>query len=177
MNITANFQECRLNPSCTQLYVDMYRYERNGVDATAARTTSNYQFVRRIEQPNNFTKQQYMTSFSFTPSGNTNRFYLGFRDTGTCVNLQRLQVYYIALQPPVDPPVVCPEVGRPPQGRTVPVTCSCPANSTVTPGSSLQLICHSNGTCDSNPSCRCNEGYQAITRGCRGTLIRVSLLF
>ena len=171
MNITANFQECRLAryPNCTRLYFDMYRYERNGVDATAARTTNNYQLVRRIEQPSNFSGQQYAASFSFTPSGNTNGFYLGFRDTGTCVNLQRLQVYYNALQPVVDPPVVCPEVGRPPQGSTLPVTCSCPANSTVAPGSSLQLTCYPNGTCTGNPLCQCDEGHQAITRRCRGT--------
>ena len=96
VNITANFQECRLanDPSCTQLYVDMYRYERNGVDATAARDTNNYQFEQRIEQPSGFSQQQYTASLSFTPSGNTNGFYLGFRDNGTCVNILRLQVYY-----------------------------------------------------------------------------------
>ena len=98
VNITANFQECRLNPgSCTQLYVDMYRYERNGVDATAARNPTNYQFVQRIEQPSNFDGQQYAASFSFTPSGDTNGFYLGFRGNGTCVNILRLQVYYSTL--------------------------------------------------------------------------------
>ena len=93
VNITANFQECRLNPGCTQLYIDMYRYERNGVDATAARDTNNYQFVRRIEQPSDFSGQQYAASFFFA-SGDTNGFYLGFRDNGTCVNILRLQVYY-----------------------------------------------------------------------------------
>ena len=96
VNITANFQECRLNPSCTQLYFDMYRYERNGVDAIAARSTTNYQLVQRIVQPSNFSGQQYMTSLSFTP-GDTNGFYLGFRDTGTCVNILRVQVYYSTL--------------------------------------------------------------------------------
>ena len=98
VNITANFQECRLNSACTQLYIDMYRYERNGVDATAARDTSNYQLLRRIEQPSGFTQQQYAASFSFTP-GDTNGFYLGFRDTGTCLNILRLQVYYSTLPP------------------------------------------------------------------------------
>ena len=176
MNITVNFLECRLvrYPNCTQFYVDMYRYERNGVDVTAARTTANYQLVRRIEQPSNFSQtQQYATSFSFTPSGNTNGFYLGFRDTGTCVNILRLQVYYNVLQPVVGSLVTCPEVGRPPQGSTVQVNCSCPPDSTVATGSSLQLTCYPNGTCTGNPSCQCNEGYQAITRRCRGTLIAV----
>ena len=96
VNITANFQECRLNPSCTQLYIDMYRYERNGVDATAARNTNNYQLVRRIEQPSDFSGQQYAASFSFIP-GDTNGVYLGFRDTGTCINILCVQVYYSTL--------------------------------------------------------------------------------
>ena len=57
VNITVNFQECR-PPSCTQLYVDVYCYERNGANATAARTTANYQLERRIEQPSDFSGQQ-----------------------------------------------------------------------------------------------------------------------
>ena len=119
VNISANFQECILNPSCTQLYIDMYRYERNGVDAPAARTTTNYRFERRIEVPSNFGQTEYATSFSFT-SGDTNGFYLGFRDNGTCVNILRLQVYYdpsrmsVATTPPpttssstTPPPTTC----------------------------------------------------------------------
>ena len=95
VNITTNFQECRLNPSCTpQLYLDIYRYERDGVDATAARNTTNYQFVQRIEPPSDLNGQQYTAPFNFTRSGNTSGFYLGVRDSGTCVNILRLQVYY-----------------------------------------------------------------------------------
>ena len=97
VNIATNFQECRLSPSCNQLYVDMYRYERNGVNATAARTTNNYQLVQRIEQSSDFNGQQYAAFFTFTPSGNTNGFYLGFRDSGTCVNILRIQVYHSTL--------------------------------------------------------------------------------
>ena len=80
------------------------------MDATAARTTNNYQLVRRIEQPNDFVQQQYAASLSFTPSGNTNGFYLGFRDTGTCVNIVRLQVYYSDL--PVGEIIIKNEVGE-----------------------------------------------------------------
>ena len=176
VNVSANFWECRLFPNCNRLYFEMYRYERNERNDTAAKNTTNYQQrIQQIEQPLNFSQLVYTTSFSFTPSGNTSGFYLGFSDTGTCVNILRIQVYYNALQPVVDPPVACPEVGQPPQGSTVPVTCSCSANSTVTPGSSLQLICYSNRTCAGNPSCQCKEGYREIPGGCRGTLIRTFL--
>ena len=66
------------------------------MDATAARNTANYQFVRRIEQPSDFSGQQYAASFSFIP-GDTNGVYLGFRDTGTCINILCVQVYYSTL--------------------------------------------------------------------------------
>ena len=169
MNITATFTECRLNPTCSELFVDMYLYERDGKDDKEARNPENYKTgVQHIKLPDGFSQQVYETFFNFTPSGKTNGFYLGIRDTGTCINLQRLQVYYIGLQPDVDPPVVCPEVGRPPKNSTVQVSCSCPANSNVAPGSSLQLTCHSNGTCDGNPSCQCDKGHREITGGCIG---------
>ena len=166
MNITANFQECRLNSACTQLYVDMYRYERNGVDATAARTTSNYQFVQRIELPNGFPEQQYVETFSITP-GNTNGFYLGFRDTGTCVNLLRLQVYYRISPRRTVGLVTYPEIALPPQGssETVTAMATCAVNSTNL--TSLLVTCFANGTCVDVASCACvpGHGYVAGTGG------------
>ena len=95
VNISAGFTECRLarNPLCSQLYVDMYRYERNGRNDAAARTTSNYQLIQRFQQPNGFARRTYQTFFTFIPSGNTNGFYIGVRATGTCINIQRLQIY------------------------------------------------------------------------------------
>ena len=111
VNISAGFTECRLaqNPRCNQLYVDMYRYERNGRNDGAARTTSNYQLIRRIQQPNGFARRTYRTSFTFNPSSNFNGFYVGIRATGTCINIQRLQIYYNESPPVTSPPVVtCP---------------------------------------------------------------------
>jgi len=171
VNISAGFTECRLaqRPRCNQLYVDMYRYERNGRNDAAARTTSNYQLIRRVQQPNGFAQRTYRTSFTFNPSGNTNGFYVGIRATGTCINVQRLQIYYNEFMPNVDPPVRCPQTGLPPAGTTASVTCSCPANSVAT--SDLQLICSSDGTCIGNPTCQCHEGYQELSRQCRGAHI------
>ena len=159
VNITTNFQECRLNPSCNQLYVDMYRYERNGVDATAARTTTNYQFVRRIEQPSGFSGQQYTTSFNFTPSGNTNGFYLGFRDTGTCVNILRIQVYYRISPQRTDGLVTYPEIALPRQGSTTAMA-TCAANSTNL--TSLLVMCFANESCVDVASCACVPGHEYV---------------
>ena len=173
MNITANFQECRLNPGCTQLYVDMYCYERNGVDATAARNTSNYQIVRHIEQPTNFGQQQYAASFSFTPSGNTNGFYLGFRATGTCVNILRLQVYYRISPEKTDGLVLYPEIALPCAGSSGSATAmaTCAANSINL--TSLLVTCFADGRCDSVASCVCIPGYEYMggaggSGSCRG---------
>ena len=153
VNITTNFQECRLasNPSCTQLYVDMYRYERNGADATAARTTANYQLVRRIEQPSG--------SFNFTPSGNTNGFYLGFRDTGTCVNLLRIQVYYRISPRRTAGLVTYPEIALPPKHSSETVTdmAVCAANSANL--TSLLVTCFADGRCVDVASCGCVPGH------------------
>ena len=162
MNITANFQECRLNSACTQLYVDMYCYERDGVDVTAARTTTNYQLVRRIEQPSNFTQTEYATSFSFTPSGNTNGFYLGLRDTGTCVNILRLQVYYRISPRRTDGLVTYPEIALPRQGSSGSVTAMATCAASSTNLTSLRVTCFANGMCVDVASCACVPGYEYV---------------
>ena len=170
VNVSAYFESCRLarNPTCSQLYVDMYRYERNGTDRAAARTTSNYgQPIRRI-QPNGLGQAVNQISFTFIPSGNFNGFYIGVRATGTCASIRRLQVYYNTFQPIAPSPVICHETGLPPQGTTIQVTCSCPANSVRT-SSNLQLTCSSDGTCTGNPSCQCLEGYGFQGAECNGT--------
>ena len=169
VNVSAYFESCRLarNPRCNQLYVDMYLYERNGQDRAAARTTSNYQFIRRI-QPNGLGRAVNQISFTFIPSGNFNGFYIGVRATGTCASIRRLQVYYNSFQPIAPSPVICPKTGLPPQGTTIQVTCSCPANSVRT-SSNLTLTCSSDGTCTGNPSCQCLEGYRQLPRQCEGT--------
>ena len=174
VDISAGLTECRLaqNPRCNRLYFDVYRYERNERNAAAARTTSNYQPIQRVQQPNGFAQRTYRTSFPFNNSNNFNGFYIGVKDTGTCVNIQRIQVYYRSFQPtaPVDPDpaVICPQTGLPPAGTTGSVTCSCPGNSVAT--SSLQLMCRSDGTCTGNPRCRCHDGYRKLPQECRGTL-------
>ena len=139
------------------------------MDATAARTTNNYQLVRRIEQPGDFTGQQYATSFSFTPSGSTNGFYLGFRATGTCVNIMRLQVYYRISPERTDGLVMYPEIALPRAGssETATAMATCAANSISL--TSLQVTCFADGRCDSVASCACNPGYEYMGGGaCRG---------
>jgi len=75
----------------------MYCYERNGRNDAAARTTSNYQLIQRVEQPNGFAQQTFQTSISFNNSNNFHGFYIGVRATSTCINIQHLQVYYNAV--------------------------------------------------------------------------------
>ena len=143
------------------------------MDTTAARNTNNYQFVRRIEQPSDFIGQQYAASFSFIPSGSTNGFYLGFKDTVTCVNLQRLQVYCrISPQRNVGL-VLYPEIALPLQGssETMTAMATCAANSRNL--TNLLIMCFANGSCVDVASCACVPGYEYVagTGGsaqCRG---------
>ena len=174
VNISIRFAECRQNTDCNQLFVDLYIYERNGREDTAARNTSNYRHVQRIEQPNVCSGREYAASFSFTPSGNFNGFYLGFRDTdnSTCANIQRLQVYYRFLPQRVVGLVTYPEIALPLTTTPTRLVAICAANSE--PTSSLQLMCYSNGTCVGNPSCQCRVGYREVQlpnreAECRGT--------
>ena len=129
------------------------------MDATAARTTNNYQLVQRIEQPSDFSGQQYATSFSFTPSGSTNGFYLGFRATGTCINILRLQVYYRISPQRTDGLVLYPEIALPRAGSSGSATAvaTCAANSTNL--TSLLVTCFADGRCDDIASCVCVPGY------------------
>jgi len=172
VNISAGFTECRLaqNPPCNQLYVDVYRYERNGRNDAAARTTSNYQLVRRIQQPNGFAQRTYQTSFNFSPSGNSNGLYIGVRATGTCINVQRLQIYYRASPRRTDGLVTYPEIALPTRSSTAAVTdiATCAANSHNL--TSLQVTCFADGRCDTDATCACNPGYEynITTQCCRG---------
>ena len=120
-----------------------------------------------FSKPNGFAQQTYQTSFTFIPTGSFNGFYLGFKDTGTCVNIQRIQIYYKKFTPVASSPVICPETGLPPAGTTASVTCSCPANSVAT--SSLQMTCRSDGTCTGNLTCQCQGGYGLQEEHCEGT--------
>ena len=172
VNISAGFTECRLaqNPPCNQLYFDVYCYERNERNNAAARTTSNYQLVQRVELPNGFGQRTYRTSFTFIPSGNFNGFYIGVRANGTCINIQRLQIYSRVSHMRTDGLVTYPEIALPSLSSTETVTgiATCAANSHNL--TSLQVSCFTNGRCEDTATCVCNPGYEynITTQGCRG---------
>jgi len=164
INISAGFTECRLaqNPRCNQLYVDVYRYQSNGRNDVAARTTSNYQFIQRIQQPYWFAQRTYRASFPFIPLGNFNGFYIGIRANGTCINVQRLQIYSRVSPRRTDGLVTYPEIALPILGSTTAVTgiATCAANSHNL--TSLQVTCFANGTCEDIATCVCNPGYKYV---------------
>jgi len=173
VNISAGFTECRLaqNPPCNQLYVHMYRYERNGRNDAAARTTSNYQLIRRVQQPNGFAQRTYQTFFPFNPTGNFDGFYIGVRGTGTCINIQRLQIYYRASPSRTDGLVMYPEIALPILTSNAVVTgvATCAANSRNL--TSLQVTCFEDGRCVDTATCACNPGYEYVASmpaQCRG---------
>ena len=161
VNITVNFAECIDDAGCDKLYFELYRYETNGRDDTSAGNVSNYQqLIKRIEQPLGSRQREFQTTFAFSNSGRFNGFYLGGFDTGTCVNILRLQIYYRTSPQRVIGLVTYPEIGLPPPNTSTTSVAICAANSEAV--SSLQLICYSNGTCVGDPSCHCLGGYQEV---------------
>ena len=150
------------SPRCNQLYIDMYRYERNGRNDAAARTTSNYQLIQRVEQPDGFAQRTYQTSFNFTPSGNFHGFYIGVRATGTCINIQRLQIYSRASPRRTVGLVTYPEIALPIFGSADRVTdmaiCADNSNNTM----SLLITCFADGRCVDTATCVCNPGYEYV---------------
>ena len=174
VNISVTFAECINDPDCDKPYFELYRYETNGRDDTAARNVSNYQqLLQRIEQPSGFRGLGYETTFAFSHSGSFIGFYLGGLGTGTCVNIQRIQIYYRILPQRNVGLVTYPEIGLPTPNRFTSSFAICATNSEAT--SSLQLICYSDGTCAGNPSCSCLGGYQEVplqngVTECRGMM-------
>ena len=169
VSVSAYFEGCRLarNPTCNQLYVDMYRYERNGMDRAAARNTSNYGQPMRI-QPNGLGQAVNQISFSFIPSGNFNGFYIGVRANGTCASIRRCQVYYRISPKRTVGLVTYPEIALPALGSTTPVTgvASCAPNSRNL--TSLQVTCFADGNCEDSATCACNQGYKHLATCCIG---------
>ena len=149
------------DPDFDKPYFELYRNETNGRDDTAARNVSNYQqLLQHIERPSGFRELAYKTTFTFSHSGSFIGFYPRGLGTGTCVNIQRIQIYYRILPQRDVGLVTYPEIGLPTPNRFSSSFAICATNSEAT--SSLQLICYSNGTCAGNPSCRCLGGYQEV---------------
>ena len=147
----------------------LYNYNQDGIVSLADRINpSNYQplfgteAASRLEQLSGSSLEIAQTRSLLRPA-NSNGFYLGLRDEGTCGIISRLIVYYVVCPANVDGLVSYPEVAIPPQNTAdITFTASCAANAhNVT---TLQVTAFSsNGTCSpvapGGAMCDCDAGY------------------
>lgn len=185
-NVSFRFSECQSRPTCSKPYVTLYGYNRDSIASHGDRINpSNYQplfgdaLSSRLEQPSGSVMQIGLT-LRLTRPANSNGFYLGLRDEGTCGSITRLIVYYIVCPARQEGLIIYPEVTVPAQNSLdIVFNASCVANAhSVT---TLQVTAFSsNGSCSpvasGGPACECDAGYivSGNGRSCQGIMNRIA---
>ena len=162
------FSEC-VSP-CTRDYVTLYGYQSDTM--TSQRTNpSNYQPLfgdavsSRLQQPLG-ESQQVSETLRLTRPANSNGFYLGVRDEGTCGQVDRIIAHYLVCPSRVDGLVSYPETAVPAQNfPDIIFDAVCTPNSDNT--TTLQVRASNAGTTSrctplaaGGAVCRCNAGYE-----------------
>ena len=176
--VSYRFIECQ--GSCIRPYVTLYHYNSDNIATDANRINpSNYELLfgdeesSRFVQPTRVSRVQEVTR-TITRPANSDGFYLGFRDEGTCGTIPRLIVYYVVCPTRVDGLVTYPEFGVPERtSADIPFEAQCASNAhNIT---SLQVIAFSsNSSCSPVASggavCECDGGYVLSSDGlsCEG---------
>lgn len=86
-------------------------------------------------------------------------FYLAFRDTGTCVDIGRVTLYYRVAPGRSDTFLSCPDVPLPVAGSQTLSTLSCTCINTTNGVGSLDRSCDQNGVCNDDQMCECDLGF------------------
>ena len=169
-NVTFDFTNCRDNAECSNDYVTLYYYDTNGPVNEELRTDHEmYTTLRRLQQrPDG--QGGDTVHFPFTrPQSDTNGFYLGVQDDGTCGTVGRILVYYRVARGRTEDLLTCPDVALPIQGSNLNSqgTCSCGANASLA-SATLNRICNEDGICNENQVCACVPGYYLAGSDCTG---------
>ena len=167
VNASLRFQGCIdrvvMNPPCQNSFVNLYRFDTNSQRTTTEITTqSNYQPYRgdlmssRLEQ----TGEGSVIVVNSFPRPNFSFTYFGIQDVGSYGDVQRLLIYYRVAQGYEEGLVIFPSVALPKEGTsgTNSGMCTCKSNAAAT--TSLEITCRSDGSCEGNPVCECNPGFQ-----------------
>ena len=175
---TFRWSRCTSNSGCTNDFVTVYRYDTKGpvsrslqIDPNRYTSTpiTESEMTSRLQQ-DRLQSSDITVELRFNRPLGFNGLYLGFRDTGTCGQINRFQVYYRIAPPLTVGLLSCPEVPLA-TGRTSTSTCSCAENSTTT--GNLERMCSDNGECSELPECICNGGYRISSSGttCVGKIL------
>lgn len=160
----------------TNAMFDVLVYESTGVKHMESLNRDNYELLETITLPSN--SRTGSALLSFIPKETTKGFYLGFRETGTCITVTRLSVFAHICPEQVNGLVHYPQTFAPPResGSVVDATGACLANSSRVNGMSTSspLQCAALGTWLEPEDCQCNPGYimtGSVNKSCEGKLM------
>ena len=174
LHFNYRFTPCSANPACFNPFVTIYIFNTDSQVSDAVRTSiGNYvplngnELESRIQQVGGTAEEKLFryTGMRKADGTNYNGFYLGFRDQGTCGQINRVRVYHRIAPGYSQGLLTCPDIALPIEGTTDTNTgpCSCATNAAGS--TSLDLTCSADGTCTGNPSCGCVPGYQLNVNG------------
>ena len=160
--------------NCSRIF-SIHKYETSTINATAARTRSNYQIVTLIVPRDVFSptvRENASVEMNFV-RGETG-FYLGIQERDSCLTINRLLVFYYVCPAMTDDLVTHPETIAPVIGDSTPteVNGTCVENASPENGAGPRLTCTQNGDWSENDECVCNPQFLPSSDGhsCEGML-------
>ena len=165
----------RLNPYCTAMYncdrtFAIHKYETSTINATAARSINNYEFVPpRITPTDGSGDVRENSSVQIDFSTAATGVYLGIRDETSCVSVHRVVVFYYVCPAETSDLITHPEVIAPFIGNSAPIVVNgqCVENSRPQNGIGARLTCSQNGVWGGldGAGCVCDTGFQRSLDG------------
>ena len=176
VQVDFTLNSCTEMNNCTRRF-SIHKYETSTINATAARTLSNYQIVSLISPRDVFTptvRENASVEMNFG-RGETG-FYLGIQERDSCITINRLLVFYYVCPAMTDDLVTHPETIAPVIGDSTPIEVNgtCVENASPENGAGPRLTCSQSGDWSENngDGCVCNPEFLPSSDGCscEGTL-------
>ena len=152
INVTLRFSTC--TPACARS-LGVYTFITNTPQTTI--NVSNFSLVSNFSASTTNILEPVL-SFNLKP--NDTGFYVAFRDGGSCINLNRVKIYYYQCPGQQIGLVLFPVTTAPTKSNSpLTVAASCVIGGINT--SSLNLQCNTSGAWSGSPSCICSfaDGY------------------
>ena len=159
---------CRIRHGCRQGF-DLLHYFKNdsqlpSTEGTGYMNMENYEKFAEPYAPSPIST--YTNTYSFTLPPSFTGFYIAARNTGSCIDLERLRVYRNNCKYREVGLVIYPDVPAP-VSDPANIDISCVKNAVVS--GSARVTCSSNGTWGpENPACQCRLGYEEMQSVCVG---------
>ena len=158
---------CPTSQNGTNNCVNASVYETSSIDPAAAREPKNYLLVNSLKTLEAADEQEQAELLNVYLSTKESGLYLAIVESGTCIVISRLLVFYYVCPAETVNLVARPRTLAPPVGGTpLQVLTSCVENASPASGDTVILTCLSEGTwLDSASGCICNTGFVLSSGG------------